>query len=152
MTRRAAWFAHVAVILVGATGLVYGWMRYLVEPEDEFALSNHPLEPDLKAWHILLAPLLVFAVGTLWRRHVLGRLQSRAPERRRSGICLMALVFLMIASGYLVQTAEDETWRTTWVWIHGVSSCVWLALYALHQTMTRSPNGRAVSGDQVSAS
>ena len=38
MSRSAAWFVHGAGVLAGVTGLVYGWMRYVAEPVDEWAI------------------------------------------------------------------------------------------------------------------
>ncbi|HXO18770.1 MAG TPA: hypothetical protein VOA87_02470, partial [Thermoanaerobaculia bacterium] len=70
MTRLEAWTVHAATILVGSTGLVYAWMRYLLAPADPFAVVNHPLQPLVQHLHVLAAPLLVFAVGLIWRRHV----------------------------------------------------------------------------------
>ena len=63
MTRAEAWLQHLANVLVGGTGLVYGWMRYFAEPADEFSVVNHPWQPDLHSLHVITAPLLVFASG-----------------------------------------------------------------------------------------
>ncbi len=137
MTRTCAWFVHGATGVVGATGLVYGWMRYLLDPVDEFALVNHPREPLLKTLHILTAPLLVFACGLLWRHHVWARLRASYPHRRRSGMALAALLCPMVASGYLLQTAVDPGWRQVWIWIHGVTASLWVALYLGHHLWGR---------------
>ena len=48
MNRSTANFVHLTAAAVGATGLVYGWMRYVSEPADDFALFNH-LRTD-EAW------------------------------------------------------------------------------------------------------
>ena len=40
MTRGEAWFTHASSVLVGGTGLVFGWMLYFAEPTDEFAISQ----------------------------------------------------------------------------------------------------------------
>ena len=137
MSRGAAWYLHLSTLLVGGGGLVYGWMRYFAEPTDEFAIVNHPWQPAMHALHVLAAPLLVFGCGLLWRDHVWARVRSGAPARRRSGLLLFSLVFLMIASGYLLQTAVDEAWRSAWMWIHGVSSTLWLASYVAHLFVRR---------------
>lgn len=137
MSRVAAWFVHGSVLLAGATGLVYGWMRYLVEPADEWAIVNHPLEPEVKALHILLVPPLLFGCGILWRSHVWGRIRSGYPHRRLTGILLAALLLPMVASGYLLQVAEAEGWKVAWMWTHGLSSSLWLVLYVVHQLRPR---------------
>ena len=133
LVRAEAWFLHAANLLVGGTGLVYGWMCYLLEPADEWAIVNHAWQPDLQHLHVLTAPLLVFAVGLIWRDHVWGRIQLGVRARRRAGLFL-ALSFLpMAASGYLVQVATDEGWRLVWAWVHGATSLFWIGGYVVHQ-------------------
>ncbi len=118
--------------------MIYGWMRYFAEPEDEWAIVNHPWEPSLKALHIVLVPLLVFACGLVWRMHVWGRIRSGLPKRRRSGILLALLLVPMVCSGYLLQVSAAELWRTIWMWIHGISSCLWIVVYVWHQLIRRA--------------
>jgi hypothetical protein len=137
LSRATAVFVHLATLLVGGTGLVFGWMRYFCEPADEFSLSNHPLEPSLEAWHIVSAPLLVFAVGLLWRAHVWGRIRAGLAAGRRTGIALALLVGPMTLSGYLLQTAVDASWRTVWLSVHLATGIGWLLGYGLHQRARR---------------
>lgn len=137
MTRGEAWLSHVATVLVGGTGLVYGWMRYLAEPQDPFAVVNHPLQPQLQHLHVLAAPLLVFGAGLVWREHVWRRVRSGFPTRRRTGLLLFAMLLPMVASGYLLQVAEDPAWARAWIIVHVASSCLWIAGYAVHQLVPR---------------
>lgn len=137
MSRGEARLAHAATFLVGVTGLYYGWMRYLAQPEDPFAIVNHPWQPHLLAAHILLAPLLVFACALFWSDHVWKRVRSGFRARRTTGLWLFALFFVMVFSGYLIQTAVEEGWELLWIWVHGVSSCLWLAAYMVHQLAGR---------------
>jgi len=66
VTRVEAWAQHVANLLVGGTGVVYAWMRYALQPDDPYAIVNHPLERDVQHLHILAAPLLtLLAVWSL---------------------------------------------------------------------------------------
>jgi hypothetical protein len=131
MSRLEAWTQHVANLLVGLTGLVYAWMRYFARSDDPFAVANHPLQPLVQHLHVLSAPLLVFAFGFLFQRHVLARLRSRAP-RRPTGIALALTFFPMAASGYLIQTTATDLWRTTWIAIHLATSALWLLGYLAH--------------------
>lgn len=133
MTKRTAWFLHLSALLVGGTGLVFGWMLYLAEPVDEFAIVNHPWQPDVQHLHVLTAPLLVFTCGLIWFAHVWRRIRSGYPHRRKTGIVLAVLLGPMIASGYLIQVSVDPTWRLAWVWTHGVSSSLWVIVYVAHQ-------------------
>ncbi len=144
MTRAEAWFSHVATVLVGGTGLVYGWMRYFAAPIDEFAVANHPWQPTTQHLHLLFAPLVVFACGLVWRDHIWVRFRSGFPVRRRTGLTLFAIFFPMVASGYLLQVAIEEAWRTAWIVVHVATSCLWILVYLGHQLLPR--RGRASSG------
>ena len=78
MTRGEAWSLHLSNLLVGGTGVVYAWMRYVVEPTDPFAVVNHPQQPLVQHLHILVAPLLVFVSGVIFKHHVWARVSSGA--------------------------------------------------------------------------
>jgi len=137
MTRGEAWGIHLAALGVGGTGLVYAWMRYLCAPADELALVNHPLEPAIQHLHLWLAPLLVFAVGLIWRAHVWQRVRSGFPDRRRTGLPLFALFWPMVLSGVWVQLAEAELARTLAVWSHALSGSLWCLALGLHLLTAR---------------
>lgn len=137
MSRRTAWFLHASTLAVGVTGLVYAWMLYFATPTDEFAVVNHPWQPSFQWLHIISAPLLVFGVGLLWESHIWARFRSGFRARRRTGLVLGAAVAPMVMSGYLLQVTTDELWQTVWVWIHVISSLLWLPGYALHQFSKR---------------
>lgn len=139
MSRLEVVFVHLATLLVGGTGLVYAVMRYLLEPEDDpLGIVNHPLEPTVQHLHVLLAPLLVFAVGIIWRRHVWASWRSGFPERRLSGLGLILTMAPMVVSGYLVQVAVSEGWRTVWVAVHATASALWIIGYGVHVIVRQS--------------
>lgn len=142
MTPGEARWNHVANLLAGGTGLVYAWMRYVSKPADEFTLVNHPLEPDLQRWHILLSPLLVFTVGVIWGPHVWKRVRSGFRPRRKTGLALAALFFPMVASAYLLQTADDLAWRRAWVIVHAGTSLLWVVVYIVHLATPRADHAR----------
>ena len=138
MTRGEARLHHAANLLVGASGLAYAWMLYLAEPEDPYAVANHPLQPDVQHLHVVTAPLLVFAVGLVWRGHVWSRIASGFRTRRSTGIALALLFVPMALSGYLLQVSADEAWRQRWVWLHVATSLAWVAAYLVHQLSRRA--------------
>jgi len=152
MTRAQAWSLHAAAFLVGGSGLVYAWMRYLCEPADEFALANHPLEPSVQHLHVLASPLLVFAVALVWSEHVWKRVRERYPRRRPSGLALCVLFFPMALSGGWVQVAEGELARTLAVWTHALTGTLWCALYALHLVLHLRRGKTGPSGESAAAS
>lgn len=152
MSRSTAWFVHAAALLGGGTGLVYGWMRYLAEPADEFALVNHPAQPLVQALHLWTVPLLVFGGGLLWRDHVWARVRSGYPRRRKTGLALFALFFPMVLSGAVVQTAESEVMRTLAIWIHAVSGTLWFLAYAAHFVLQVRRGSTGPSAESTAAS
>ncbi|HEV7786682.1 MAG TPA: hypothetical protein VGQ28_15155 [Thermoanaerobaculia bacterium] len=135
MSRFEAWTTHAATLLVGGTGLVYAWMRYLVHPADPlaFAVINHPLQPFVQHLHILVAPSLVFAAGVMWRQHAWPYWRRGVERHRRSGASLLLTLVPMVVSGYLIQTAVDGGWRQVWVIVHLAASGLWLLGYMAHQ-------------------
>lgn len=132
MSRGEAWSLHLSNVLVGGTGVVYAWMRYLAEPEDPFAVVNHPLQPLFQHLHILVAPLLVFGAGMIFKHHVWARVVSGFKPRRRMGLTLGLTLVPMVVSGYLLQTTGDPLWNNIWVWVHVTTSVLWVLGYGIH--------------------
>ncbi|MCZ7652978.1 MAG: hypothetical protein M5U13_18120 [Thermoanaerobaculia bacterium] len=132
MSRFEAWLLHLGSVLVGGTGLVYAWMRYLAVPADPEAVVGHPWQPAVQHLHVLTAPLLVLAVGALFHAHAWTALRLGVRDGRASGLVLLASALPMIASGYLLQTAVDPGWRRLWVAVHLVSSGLWIAGHLAH--------------------
>lgn len=139
MSRFEALSLHAATLLVGGTGLVYAWMRFLVTPADPFAVVNHPWQPLVQHLHVLAAPALVFALGLVWRAHVVAGLRLGVGERRRSGVGLALSALPMVASGYLLQTTTAPEWRRIWLWVHLATGALWLAGYLVHQLTKKAP-------------
>jgi len=137
LTRFEAWSLHVSNVLVGGTGLVYAWMKYLVRPDDPYAVVNHPLQPEVQHLHVLFAPLLVFAGGMIFRRYVWARVRSGYRPRRPTGLLLALQLVPMVASGYLLQTTTDEAWNAIWVWVHVAASSLWILSYGVHLVSAR---------------
>ncbi len=146
MSRGEAWFMHASAAAVCGTGAVLTAMVYAMEPADEFALVNHPAQPDFLHAHVLLAPLFVFALGLVWLGHVWVRVRSGWQPRRRTGLALAALVWPMVASGYLLQVVGDPGVRDALLIAHVVTSLGFLALYPLHLLARRSARAAAASG------
>ena len=138
MTRAEAWTQHAANLLVGGTGLAYAWLRYAAVAPDPFS-AVHPLLPPVQHAHVWSAPLLVFALGVVWRAHAWAGFRSGATPRRRSGLGLLLAAAPMVASGYLLQTAVEPDWRQIWTAVHLAASGLWLAGYLAHQLAPRRP-------------
>jgi hypothetical protein len=124
---------HTSNALVSLTGLVYTWVRWVLEkPVSDYGSPIHPLEPGIKALHVLVAPLLVFGLGWIWHSHVQGQLRKKTSKKRTSGLGLVALSLPMVGSGYAFQVAVDEAWRTIWSQLHLWSGLLWILASLLH--------------------
>jgi len=127
---------YASTVLVGSTGLLYAWCRYVATSSDPYALVATPWQPIVQHLHVLTAPTLVFAAGALWRAHVAASWQNHAP-RRWSGGALVISMIPMIVSGYLVQVAVEEAWRQRWGVVHSVVSIAWLGAAGAHLVARR---------------
>lgn len=133
---------HAANLLVLATGSVYFFMKYTMQPDDPYAVINHPWQPNMQHLHVLLGPLLVFMTGVLWS-HLTAGLQIMG-RGKRSGLVLAVSFAPMALSGYLLQIAGDEMWRTAWAWVHGVTSVLWTIGFLIH--LARAVQRRRATG------
>jgi hypothetical protein len=146
VSRTQLLFLHVANLVVSGTGLVYAWMRYLVAPADEWAVVNHPWQPLFQHLHVLAAPLLVFAMGLIWSAHIIGKLQN-GRKNRMAGLGLTALFLPMASSGYLLQVSVQPGWRQAWIWVHIVSSLLWVAAFVVHQVVAMAKKNETEGHD-----
>jgi hypothetical protein len=110
VTRFERWAVWSTSIATFATGVVYLWMKYLVVSSDPFAVVNHPWQPFVLKLHILVAPLLTFAVGLVALRHVWRHLTARVRSGRRTGMLTTAVLGPMILTGYLIQAITHAGW------------------------------------------
>ena len=138
MSRGEARLLHAAQGLVAGTGLAWAWMLYFAEPQDEFSILNHPWQDEMQAGHVLTAPLLIFAVAAIWKRHAWQRIRSGYRARRRTGLLLAVSFFPMVASAYLLQTASAESWRQAWLIVHLASSGIWVLAFLAHLITPRA--------------
>lgn len=132
MSRIQAWSLHVSVALMTISGIVFAWMKYFSKPVDEFAVINHPLQPQMLAAHVVLAPLMVFAIGWIFEDHILAKFAVRAAPLRKSGVFSMILIAPMVLSGYLLQIATADATRRAMAIAHWVSSALFVIGYAGH--------------------
>ncbi len=129
------WLLWGSTVLAGLTGLAYAWMKYLMASDDPYAVVHHPLQPWVLKAHILVAPLLVFAVGTVFLRHVVGQWRSHEPDARRSGRLVFVLFVAMVSSGYLIQAAASGPWARWLGWAHLGAGAAYLVVMAAHQAV-----------------
>ncbi len=132
MKRWEAWWNHAALAAVSLTGLAYGVARYFLHNPDPDSRLGHPWQPGLAKAHILVAPLAIFGIGLLLRRHALARIRNGESNGRRTGVSMLWLVLPLVFSGYLVQVLVG--WGAVrWTgWSHAALGVVFLLAYAFH--------------------
>ena len=110
------------VLAALTTGLSQAWMRYLLEPVDEFSAWNHAWQGTIEALHVFVAPLLTLVLGYTLAAHAKVRWQAPGThaKRRRSGALVTGLLLVLVLTG---------AWMAAWTfpegklvaWIHGVA-------------------------------
>src|SRR5262245_47372457 len=141
---------HGTTWLMAITGSIFFWMKYVMKRSDPFSAVHHPWQPHVLSLHVIGGPLAVFALGWIFRDHILGSLlEPRRRTGRATGIVIVALAAPMIASGYMMQVLTDPASRRILVWVHVASGILYTGLFAAHLVASRrarakgNGNGRA---------
>lgn len=127
------WTLWGSTAVVAVSGFAFLWLKYFVVPADPYAIVNHPWQPFFLKLHILSAPVLVFALGVVFLRHIWRRYRSGRPGGRRTGLTLLWVLVPMIATGYLLQTVASRDALGWIAWIHIVTSAIYVLAIAGHQ-------------------
>lgn len=145
MSRLEKILMHGGTLVLGITGIAYAVFKHLMVNDDPFSAYSHPLQPWMLAIHVLAAPVMVFAVGSIFKDHVLAGMRNGAPRGvRRAGLSTLALVIPLILSGYLIQVLSSGAPRTWSGWIHLGLGAAFLAFYVAHLAgvLRRAARGR----------
>jgi len=131
------WLLWMSSIATALTGVVYFWMDRMLLPVDEFAIINHPLQPLVLKAHILVAPLLVFAIGVIAIDHIWKYFRGTIRRARRTGVSTMWPIAPMVLSGYLIQAITQEAWLVAIAWVHIGTGLLYVATLVGHQVAVR---------------
>lgn len=134
------WLLWLSVAACGGSGAVYGWMKHLMRSGDAYAVVNHPWQPFFLKLHVATAPVLVFALGLVFSKHIWGRFRSGDGTGRRTGTAMLATALPMVATGYAVQVVADAWWLRALGLLHLALGSVWTAGFLLHRVATRAEN------------
>ena len=143
MKRWESWVNRIGVGLAGASGIVYGVMKYFLAGTNPDSRLGHPWQPWVLAAHVLAAPIAVFGLGLLWRSHALGRLQLGEREGRRSGLTILRIAPPLVFSGYLVQVLTGDPLRKATGWLHAALGVAFALAFVLHLIGSRLPDDAA---------
>jgi len=137
MTAFERWSIWISSLLVTATGLVYGWMKYLLPEPAGFSVVRHPLQPLLLKLHILTGPLLLFALGSVAVRHIWRHLVSGTRQGRASGWSAALTTIPMVVTGYLLQVFVAERLLRSLALAHITTGIIYGGGLLLHQVIVR---------------
>ena len=129
--------------VVGITGLVYAWMKYLLPPLDPYSAIHHPLQPLVLKIHLVAAPCLVFAVGLVFMQHIWEQFRAGLKRGRRSGVGTLLTLAPMVRSGYLIRVVTAESWLFSLAMIHLVTGSAFVLGFMSHQVATWTRQARA---------
>jgi hypothetical protein len=131
----------------GATWLSgVGWLifHYFLPRHGQFGTEPHPLESWSLALHGACAFAMLWLSGWLWKAHVLPWWDTR--KRRTSGVVLIFISAVLIASGYLLYYASDDGlrhWSGLVHWSIGLVLVLPLVVHGLRSGRYRAAAGAA---------
>jgi undecaprenyl pyrophosphate phosphatase UppP len=131
------WSIWLGSLLVTLTGLVYLGMKYLLPEPAEFSIIRHPLQPLVLKLHIVAAPLLVFAVGTVATRHVWRHMMAGTRQGRLTGWSAAISTVPMVLTGYLLQAFTSGAWLRSMAIAHIATGLLYGGGILLHQFVVR---------------
>lgn len=132
MSRAQLISLHASMALTTLTGAVFAYMKYFMSGADEFSVVNHPLQPQMLALHVVIAPIALFVLGWVFSSHMLPKYLFGNGQNRKTGVASMILIAPMVLSGYLLQVSTSEALREAMAIAHWVASALFLAIFLIH--------------------
>jgi hypothetical protein len=126
------WTFNGLALAVAASGFAYLWRKYGLEPQDPFAVVNHPWQSAMLHAHVLASPPFILVFGVILHSHVMRKLKVTGLPNRWSGYLSLGTFVAMLASGYLLQVGTSERLLAAMVAVHIASAVVFTAAYATH--------------------
>ena len=121
MSRGLSLLTWLLVLATAVTGLGQAWMRYLLEPVDDFSVWNHPWQETTEALHAFLGPVASLGLGVVLTAHAGERLRHPGTSGRAKlgGFLVGGLVIALVVSGaWLLGWPDPDTKLVSW--IHGI--------------------------------
>jgi len=133
LSRFESLLLNVSIALSAVSGIAYLVMRDLLKRTDPFSVLGHPWQPHALAVHVLVGPVVVFAIGLIVRQHIIERMKNgKRSQGRLSGVMTIGLATPMVASGYLLQVSTSQEWRRILGWAHLATGLLFALLFGAH--------------------
>jgi hypothetical protein len=129
------YWSGAALFVTGALWLVY---RFFLREHGEFGEPPHPMEEWWLRLHGTFAVLMLIIAGSLLPVHV--RVGWHQRKNLLAGCIVVAVVVLLIVSGYVLYYSDEETRPvvSTLHWIIGLGAPVALIWHIVSGRATRS--------------
>jgi hypothetical protein len=118
-----------------ATGLLWLAAHYFWRPVGEFGETISPWEPLSMKLHGAGAMVILFFAGSLLNIHI--RRALKVGRNISSGWCMLALLLLLTASGYVLYYLAGEGNRNIWSMSHWLAGLAFPMLLLLHIVLGR---------------
>ena len=133
--RHWVYWSGAALFVTGAIWLVY---RYFLREHGEFGEPPHPMEEWWLRMHGTAAVLMLLIAGSLLPVHV--RVGWHQRKNLLAGCILIAVLVLLIVSGYVLYYSDEETRPVVSMlhWIIGLGAPVALIWHIVRGRRTHS--------------
>jgi hypothetical protein len=132
LTRRGKLAIYGVFGAVWGSGVLWLIFHYFLQAPGEFGVEANPIEHPLLMLHGAAAFAALLLGGWLWKAHVAPWWDS--PNRRHSGVALIAFGAVLIVSGWLLYYAGGDTlraWTALLHWSIGLALALPLLVHAL---------------------
>jgi len=126
------WSFNSLAAAVAASGFAYLWMKHGLEPEDPFAVVNHPWQSVTLHAHVLASHPFILIFGVVLNSHVMRKLKATGLPNRSSGYVSLVTFLAMLVSGYLLQVGTSERLLSAMVAVHVSTAVLFTAAYVTH--------------------
>lgn len=148
MKRFEKWSVWVTSFLTVATGVGYFVTKYLFTSPDPYSVVGHPWQPYFLKAHILVSPLLLFALGLVAVDHVWSHWVEGVQVSRRTAIATAVSIVPMVVTGYLIQVLTAEGWVRAMAISHIAFGTLYGVGLVLHNWIVRRSGRAGEAGDR----
>lgn len=117
------------------SGALWLLARYFLRTPGPFGETVHPLEPWMMKLHGAAAMLALFFLGSLMNSHIRRALKSR--RNLASGWSMIAVLLLLIFSGFGLYYLAGESDRPLWSLSHWLPGLALGPLFVVHIVLGR---------------
>lgn len=122
-------------LLISIAGLFISGISWIITnnffyTESDYGITPSPLEPVFLSAHGFIAPIFLIAFGALFPTHISKAYKANA--NLKNGLSLLAIIFILIITGYLLYYAGGDGIRRYSSLIHSVLGVIFIPLTYLH--------------------